>query len=247
MLVVLGFNFLGDGLRDILDPRIGGSVANVAAPKTATHETRSSDAPTSSSATALIVDGSGAPAVPRRRRGRGREDRRRRRHRRARGAERTIEADGPDRLPGLRRPAQPQRLHAPHEPDRAVDDPPGRDDRGRRQLRLDLRAGLGALAPFVEARLRTFAYDGPGRVGDASPSTSRSSRTPGHSQNLAWFVGHNTVRYAAGVFEPQATEEQLRRDGAATSPRRWTRARSASRPGSSSTRAARRRPTSSSG
>ena len=26
MLVVLGFNFLGDGLRDILDPRIGGNV-----------------------------------------------------------------------------------------------------------------------------------------------------------------------------------------------------------------------------
>ena len=35
MLVVLGFNFLGDGLRDILDPRIGGGVANLAAPKTA--------------------------------------------------------------------------------------------------------------------------------------------------------------------------------------------------------------------
>jgi ABC-type dipeptide/oligopeptide/nickel transport system permease subunit len=26
MLVVLGFNFLGDGLRDILDPRLGPSV-----------------------------------------------------------------------------------------------------------------------------------------------------------------------------------------------------------------------------
>ena len=35
MLVVLGFNFLGDGLRDILDPRIGGSVASVEAPSTA--------------------------------------------------------------------------------------------------------------------------------------------------------------------------------------------------------------------
>ena len=30
MIVVLGFNFLGDGLRDILDPRIGGSVTDVA-------------------------------------------------------------------------------------------------------------------------------------------------------------------------------------------------------------------------
>ena len=28
MLVVLGFNFLGDGLRDVLDPRIGGNVAD---------------------------------------------------------------------------------------------------------------------------------------------------------------------------------------------------------------------------
>ena len=27
MLVVLGFNFLGDGLRDILDPRLGGASA----------------------------------------------------------------------------------------------------------------------------------------------------------------------------------------------------------------------------
>ena len=35
MLVVLGFNFLGDGLRDILDPRIGHSVADIEAPTTA--------------------------------------------------------------------------------------------------------------------------------------------------------------------------------------------------------------------
>ena len=35
MVVVLGFNFLGDGLRDILDPRIGGGVADVEAPVTA--------------------------------------------------------------------------------------------------------------------------------------------------------------------------------------------------------------------
>jgi peptide/nickel transport system permease protein len=29
MIVVLGFNFLGDGLRDVLDPRIGGDLADV--------------------------------------------------------------------------------------------------------------------------------------------------------------------------------------------------------------------------
>jgi peptide/nickel transport system permease protein len=28
MLLVLGFNFLGDGLRDVLDPRIGGNVSD---------------------------------------------------------------------------------------------------------------------------------------------------------------------------------------------------------------------------
>ena len=29
MIVVLGFNFLGDGLRDVLDPRVGGGVGDV--------------------------------------------------------------------------------------------------------------------------------------------------------------------------------------------------------------------------
>jgi len=38
MLVVLGFNFLGDGLRDILDPRIGHSIASVEAPTTSPKE-----------------------------------------------------------------------------------------------------------------------------------------------------------------------------------------------------------------
>ncbi|HEY7536767.1 MAG TPA: ABC transporter permease [Gaiellaceae bacterium] len=33
MLTVLGFNLLGDGLRDILDPRLGGGVANLAVVK----------------------------------------------------------------------------------------------------------------------------------------------------------------------------------------------------------------------
>jgi ABC-type dipeptide/oligopeptide/nickel transport system permease subunit len=29
MIVVLGFNFLGDGLRDILDPRLGPHVGGI--------------------------------------------------------------------------------------------------------------------------------------------------------------------------------------------------------------------------
>jgi peptide/nickel transport system permease protein len=38
MLLVLGFNFLGDGLRDILDPRIGHGVADIEAPTTSPKE-----------------------------------------------------------------------------------------------------------------------------------------------------------------------------------------------------------------
>jgi peptide/nickel transport system permease protein len=34
MITVLGFNFLGDGLRDVLDPRLGGSVADAVVVKT---------------------------------------------------------------------------------------------------------------------------------------------------------------------------------------------------------------------
>ena len=62
---------------------------------------------------------------------------------------------------------------------------------------------------FIEARLRTFAYPGPVEWGTFGEHLAFLERV-GHSQNLAWFVGHNTVRYAAGVFEPEATEEQLR-------------------------------------
>ncbi len=62
--------------------------------------------------------------------------------------------------------------------------------------------------PFVEARMRTFAYDGPVEWESFADHLSFLADA-GHSQNLAWFVGHNTVRYAAGVFTPQATEEEL--------------------------------------
>jgi N-acyl-D-amino-acid deacylase len=62
---------------------------------------------------------------------------------------------------------------------------------------------------FVEGRMRTFAYDGPVEwAGFADHLSWLSSR--GHAQNLAWFVGHNTVRYAAGVFSALATEPELR-------------------------------------
>jgi N-acyl-D-amino-acid deacylase len=63
---------------------------------------------------------------------------------------------------------------------------------------------------FIEGRMRVFAYDGPAdwhTFGDHLDFLAGV----GHSPNLAWFVGHNTVRYAAGVFGPEATEEQLER------------------------------------
>jgi len=62
---------------------------------------------------------------------------------------------------------------------------------------------------FVEARMRTFAYDGPVEWSSFADHLSWLERR-GHAPNLAWFVGHNTVRYAAGVFSPLATEPELR-------------------------------------
>ena len=62
---------------------------------------------------------------------------------------------------------------------------------------------------FIEGRMRTFAYDGPIEWRSFGDHLGWLSRT-GHAQNLAWFVGHNTVRYAAGVFTPAATEPELR-------------------------------------
>jgi N-acyl-D-amino-acid deacylase len=66
----------------------------------------------------------------------------------------------------------------------------------------------GISRPFVEARLRTFGYDGPACWETFGEHLAFLARA-GHSQNLAWFVGHNAVRHAAGVFEPRASEEQL--------------------------------------
>ncbi|HET6639511.1 MAG TPA: amidohydrolase family protein, partial [Gemmatimonadota bacterium] len=62
---------------------------------------------------------------------------------------------------------------------------------------------------FVEARMRTFAYDGPVEWTTFADHLSWLADR-GHAQNLAWFVGHNTVRYAAGVFTAEAAEHELR-------------------------------------
>ena len=71
MIVVLGFNFLGDGLRDVLDPRVGGGVGDVVTEEVTMTDLLVRDG--------WVVDGSGRAAVPRRRRDRGRSDRPRRR------------------------------------------------------------------------------------------------------------------------------------------------------------------------
>jgi N-acyl-D-amino-acid deacylase len=60
----------------------------------------------------------------------------------------------------------------------------------------------------IEARMRTFAYDGPVEWASFAEHLGFLSAR-GHSQNLAWFVGHNTIRYAAGVSGPRASELEL--------------------------------------
>ena len=168
MIVVLGFNFLGDGLRDILDPRLGPHVGG-AEPRSERRDARRPDPQR------LGRRRHRQPAVPRRRRDRGRQDRRGRPSRRRCDGDAGDRRDRQGRLPGLRRPAQPQRLLAAREPDRREHDPPGRDDRGRRQLRLELRADLRPLArvherPAPHVRLR--------RPGDPVDDVRRAPRLP---------------------------------------------------------------------
>ncbi len=61
---------------------------------------------------------------------------------------------------------------------------------------------------FMRGRLHTFGYDGP-----TIPWTDFGSHLDfiseqGHSPNLAWFVGHNAIRLAAGVSGPDPSEDQ---------------------------------------
>ena len=63
---------------------------------------------------------------------------------------------------------------------------------------------------YMSGRLHTFGYDGP-----AIPWTTFGEHLDfladvGHTPNLAWFVGHNAVRLAAGVSGSSPTEEELR-------------------------------------
>jgi N-acyl-D-amino-acid deacylase len=60
----------------------------------------------------------------------------------------------------------------------------------------------------ITCKLRDYAYRGPidwGTFGDYLGVVAQM----GTSCNLAWFVGHNTVREAAGVVGPRASEAQM--------------------------------------
>jgi N-acyl-D-amino-acid deacylase len=61
---------------------------------------------------------------------------------------------------------------------------------------------------LIEARLRTFAYRGRLEWASFAELLDHLARV-GHAQNLAWFVGHNTIRAAAGVSGAEPSEEQL--------------------------------------
>jgi N-acyl-D-amino-acid deacylase len=63
---------------------------------------------------------------------------------------------------------------------------------------------------FIEARMRTFAFDGPAEWTGFGAHLDFLSDL-GHTPNLAWFVGHNTVRAAAGATGNRSTEVELRR------------------------------------
>ena len=63
--------------------------------------------------------------------------------------------------------------------------------------------------PQQLGRLRTFAYDGPVAWSTFGEHLDFLSSV-GHSPNLAWFVGHNAIRWAVGVKGPEPSEEQLR-------------------------------------
>jgi N-acyl-D-amino-acid deacylase len=60
----------------------------------------------------------------------------------------------------------------------------------------------------VEAQLRDYAYGEP-PTWHTYAEYLEAVRRKGISPNLVWLVGHNTIRQAAGVIGPHATEQQL--------------------------------------
>jgi N-acyl-D-amino-acid deacylase len=62
---------------------------------------------------------------------------------------------------------------------------------------------------YMSARLHTFGYDGPVIPWTTFGEHLEFLADVGHTPNLAWFVGHNAIRLAAGVSGPAPTEGQL--------------------------------------
>ncbi|HET9289289.1 MAG TPA: D-aminoacylase [Gaiella sp.] len=61
----------------------------------------------------------------------------------------------------------------------------------------------------VSGWLHTFGYDGPVIPWTTFGEYLQFVSDVGHTPNLAWFVGHNTLRAAAGVSGSEPTEEQF--------------------------------------
>ena len=159
----------------------------------------------------------------------------------ANGADRVIEARGRVVCPGFVDPHSHSDFTLLTNPTAQSDDPPGRHDRGRRQLRLTYAPVSDASRSFDRGAAADVRLRRPGRVGELRrPPLVPLGRRPLAEPRLVRRPQHPPPRRRR--FAPQATEEQLSR-WSATSPRRWTQARSASRPGSSSTPGAPRRPT----
>ena len=78
---------------------------------------------------------------------------------------------------------------------------PGDHDGGGGQLRVDQRPRLRPLRDSLRVRLAGFGYHG--EVGWSSFGEYLDAvRAMGISPNLAWFVGHSTVRAARGWWGP---------------------------------------------
>lgn len=61
---------------------------------------------------------------------------------------------------------------------------------------------------YQTERLHTFGYDGPLIPWSTFGEHLDFISSVGHTPNLAWFVGHNAIRLAAGVSGPSPTEEE---------------------------------------
>ena len=72
----------------------------------------------------------------------------------------------------------------------------------------------GRSREYMSSRLHTFGYDGPVIPWSSFGEHLEFLAAVGHSPNLAWFVGHNAIRLAAGVSGPDPSgPEQQRMEG----------------------------------